>query len=45
MLKFTSTWPIGEMVNTPPSQGGIHGFKSHIGHHIDTKLELKKFEF
>ena len=26
-------WPVGEMVNTLPSQGNIHGFKSHTGHH------------
>ena len=25
-------WPVGEMVNTVPSQGIIHGFKSRTGH-------------
>lgn len=24
--------PIGEMVNTLPSQGNIHGFEFHTGH-------------
>lgn len=28
-------WPVGEMVNTVPSQGIIHGFKSRTGHHKD----------
>ena len=30
--------PIGEMVNTLPSQGNIHGFESHIGHHLLFKV-------
>ena len=30
--------PIGEMVNTLPSQGNIHGFESHIGHHMLFKV-------
>lgn len=25
-------WPVGEMVNTLPSQGNIHGFEPHTGH-------------
>lgn len=32
MLKLTLLWLIGEMVNTSPSQGDIHGFKSHMSH-------------
>ena len=27
-------WPVGEMVNTLPSQGNIHGFEPHTGHHL-----------
>ncbi len=27
-------WPVGEMVNTLPSQGNIHGFEPHTGHQI-----------
>ena len=38
-------WPVGEAVNTLPSQGNIHGFKSHTGHHYDRKLELLKGSF
>lgn len=27
-------WPIGEMVNTLPSQGNIYGFEPRIGHQM-----------
>ena len=27
-------WPVGEAVNTLPSQGNIHGSKSHTGYQI-----------
>ena len=42
-------WPVGEMVNTVPSQGIIHGFKSRTGHHRlftsrDTSFFIKKEE-
>ena len=30
--------PIGEMVITLPSQGNIHGFESHVGHHMLFKV-------
>ncbi len=30
------SWPVGEMVNTLPSQGNIHGFEPHTGHHLKT---------
>ena len=36
--------PIGEMVNTLPSQGNIHGFESHIGHHMLFKVPLTRKE-
>ncbi len=32
------------MVNTSPSQGDIHGFKSHMGHHKEIN-ELKIVHF
>ena len=36
--------PIGEMVNTLPSQGNIHGFESHTRHHIkNTHLMMSAF--
>ena len=40
MLKLTLLWLIGEMVNTSPSQGDIHGFKSHMSH--QEKLMFRK---
>ena len=49
MLKYKyikNLWPVGEMVNTLPSQGNIHGFKSHTGHHIfEHKLEINFSSF
>lgn len=30
--KIMIPWPVGEMVNTLPSQGNIHGFEPHTGH-------------
>ena len=27
-------WPVGETVNTSPSQGDIHGFEPRTGHHL-----------
>ena len=38
ILKVLNFRPIGEMVNTLPSQGNIHGFESHIGHHMLFKV-------
>ena len=34
-LKDILVWSVGEAVNTLPSQGNIHGFKSHTDHQID----------
>ena len=34
----TFFWPVGQVVKTPPSQGGIGGFKSPTGHHIHFNL-------
>ena len=37
-------WPIGEMVNTSPSQGDIQGFKSLMGHHYEINgLQKSRF--
>lgn len=33
-LKDILVWSVGEAVNTLPSQGNIHGFKSHTDHHL-----------
>ena len=30
-------WLVGEMVNTLPSQGNIHGFKSRTSHQFELK--------
>ena len=39
-------WPVGEVVNTSPSQGDIHGFKSHTGYHlVINKLEINFSSF
>lgn len=27
-------WPVGEVVNTSPSQGDIHGSEPHTGHQM-----------
>ena len=32
-LLMNDLWPVGEAVNTLPSQGNIHGFKSRTGYH------------
>lgn len=29
-------WPVGEVVNTSPSQGDIHGSEPHTGHQMIT---------
>ena len=36
-------WPVGEMVNTVPSQGIIHGFKSRTGHQRLLLVEILVF--
>ena len=45
MLKLTLLWLIGEMVNTSPSQGDIHGFKSHMSHQEETIVPKGTFYF
>lgn len=46
LIMSTKHWPVGEMVNTLPSQGNIHGFKSHTGHQLcNLPLSFKGFYF
>ncbi len=37
-LKTTAIDLLVKWFNTLPSQGSIHGFETHTGHHIEIKL-------
>ena len=43
MLKLTLLWLIGEMVNTSPSQGDIHGFESRTNHQMTKTAQSSSF--
>ena len=34
ILSSYFNWPVGEVVNTSPSQGDIHGFEPRTGYHV-----------
>lgn len=38
-------WSVGEAVNTLPSQGNIHGFKSRTDHHLEMNWIFQFFAF
>lgn len=38
MMMLFSDDPLVKWLNTPPSQGGIHGFETHTGYQVISRI-------